>query len=247
MVLSQSIPHHHHHIDGNDRSFLSILTDPIVNLFRSIPIEILDQNEELSPSQKDFLDDYLEIQIESDLDESKEIIELEDYQGSDEIEDLLMDILERVIELEQEFNEEETESSHLNVPELLVYSENDDLPLHVVDIPLSHQLNKRLQEIPVELTDSGIFTELDETQEEESVDDTENQVPVHFFVSPESELSEENTPTTSTSTNCSFIRSQSCARCKIILPDTSFVFTLPPVSATFSAPIVAPKKVVKRK
>ncbi|CAL2032351.1 unnamed protein product [Caenorhabditis brenneri] len=233
MVLAQSHHHHHHHhhhIDANDRTFLSILTDPIVNLFRTIPIEILDQNEELSPSQKDFLDDFVEIECdlgEEDVEEQSEEI----IKPIDEIQEILLELLDKVQELD-----------HL-IPEIVVH-EN---PLMEVEIQSYEQdiSSRNLQEFPVELTDSGIFFDIDEPATDGSEEDI---IPVHVFSPTQSEPTfSEDVPTATTSTNCSFIRSQSSARCKIILPDTSFVCTLPPVSATFSAPIITPKKVVKRK
>ncbi|PIC46539.1 hypothetical protein B9Z55_006198 [Caenorhabditis nigoni] len=231
MVLSQSHLnhphhhlHHHDHFDSNDRSFLSILTDPIVSLFRSIPIEILDQNEELSPSQKDFLDDFVEIRIECKEDDPTELLQFDGQLISEIVVDVLSDILDKVEEMEQD----ETLKT-VEIPEIIV-EETASFPC--IDIVV--QSFNKLQDIPVELTDSGLFSDIDD--DDSSDFGIDEPIPVEIFE-----------PEVSATTSCSFIRSQSSARCKIILLDTSFICTLPPISATFSAPVITPKKVIKRK
>ncbi|ULU06652.1 hypothetical protein L3Y34_018464 [Caenorhabditis briggsae] len=232
MVLSQSHlkhPHHHlhhDHFDSNDRSFLSILTDPIVSLFRSIPIEILDQNEELSPSQKDFLADFVEIRIECKEDDPTELLQFDGQLISTVVVDVLSDVLDKVEEMEQDES-----FKNVEIPQIIV-EETTSFPC--IDIVV--QSFDKLQDIPVELTDSGLFSDIDEDDSSDfGIDEA---IPLEIF-----EPIEEVSATTS----CSFIRSQSSARCKIILPDNSFVCTLPPISATFSAPVITPKKVIKRK
>lgn len=180
MVLASS----QHLHEGSDRSFLAILTDPIVSLFRSIPIEILDQNEELSPSQKDFFDDD---EIEGDLEEEE-----------DEFEDILQDAI------------------------LATPPPTPDPDQDAPDIKdLIGKLLDKIEQL--------------------------NPEPIKISVKHLTPEDNSHVVRSEVSTSCTFIRSQSHARVKAILPHTSYVCTLAPVSATFPAPAPAPKKVVKRK
>ncbi|CAI2345028.1 unnamed protein product [Caenorhabditis sp. 36 PRJEB53466] len=186
MVLAHP-PHRH---EASERSLLAILTDPIVSLFRSIPIEILDHSEELSPSQKDFHDDE---------DEEEEEFEKIDHES--DIED----------------NEKFSEDLKMNKMMLVIL-----MLMRSTFSSKSFCISWKSQTLSIE---------------KQSVYKEEDVVTVP---------ADEDVPTTTTTfTNCVFIRSQSSARAKATLPHTSFVCTLPPVSATFSAP--PPKKVVKRK
>uniref|UniRef100_A0A8R1HSB8 Uncharacterized protein n=1 Tax=Caenorhabditis japonica TaxID=281687 RepID=A0A8R1HSB8_CAEJA len=164
----------------------------IANFFRLIPIEILDQDEQFSASQKEFLDEdeqENEQDNEEEYDQDLEKSEAEVDENQKIIEDVLSGILKKI--------------------------ESDDVAL---EKEVENILEEVLKAIPETIPPTKIFHEV--TSEDVQED-------VH--------------------TSCCFIRSQSQFRVKTTLPQLSYICTLPPVTATFKAPLPKLKKSVKKK